>query len=87
MFLFCRIGRARACFRCTEDAAVKIQSVFRGHKVRTDMKQGDPATTADSAAAAAASASKDGAGAGAGSSEPTRQELEAEFREDDKGTE
>lgn len=84
-----------------EDAAVKIQAVFRGHKVRTDMKQGDGTdadgitTTKNGAAASAAagsagSSSSGGAAGGAGAASnsagaPSKQELEAEFREDDKG--
>lgn len=59
----------------TENAATKIQAVFRGHKVRASMKQGD---------SSAASETTDSAQANAGS-DPSKEELEAEFREDDKG--
>lgn len=74
----------------TEDAAVKIQAVFRGHKVRATMKQGDssaaPAANNKEAASKPAEEvpSKNGETIEA---EPTKEELEAEFREDDKGNE
>lgn len=80
---------------CAEDAAVKIQAVFRGHKVRTDMKQGDGTDTTDgtmtttknggTAAAGSAAGSSSTATAASNNSAPSKQELEAEFREDDKG--
>lgn len=68
--------------RCVnvEQAATKIQAVFRGHKVRASMKQGDSSaksnnTTTGTTATATSNASND----------PTQEELKAEFREDDKG--
>lgn len=59
----------------TENAATKIQAVFRGHKVRASMKQGDSLAASETADAAQANAGSD----------PSKEELEAEFREDDKG--
>ncbi|KAG5897432.1 hypothetical protein JTB14_032121 [Gonioctena quinquepunctata] len=52
-----------------DQAAVKIQAVFRGHQSRKSMKQ--PANKVEAATAAS-------------SEEPTREQLENEFREDDK---
>lgn len=67
----------------TENAAVKIQAVFRGHKVRATMKQGDSA--ADAASKKAEPTSVAAANNGQTTDEPSKEELEAEFREDDKG--
>lgn len=66
---------------CVEQAATKIQAVFRGHKVRASMKQGDSSANSNNtmtppSATATSDASND---------EPTQDELRAEFREDDKG--
>lgn len=63
-----------------EEAAVKIQAVFRGHKVRASMKQGD--SSSDNAKEVAKVPSTNNADT---TDEPTKEELEAEFREDDKG--
>lgn len=61
----------------TDKAAIKIQSVFRGHKVRANMKQSDSSTKeADKPENAASSGTNQ---------EPSKEDLEAEFREDDKG--
>lgn len=57
-----------------EAAATKIQAVFRGHKVRANMEQGDSLVASEPKDASSPNASN-----------PTREELEAEFREDDKG--
>uniref|UniRef100_A0A1B0CWG6 Uncharacterized protein n=1 Tax=Lutzomyia longipalpis TaxID=7200 RepID=A0A1B0CWG6_LUTLO len=54
-----------------KEAATKIQAVFRGHKVRAAMKQGD--TT-----------SVNGAQDDSKNAEPTKQELEAEFDPNDR---
>lgn len=62
---------------------MKIQAVFRGHKVRATMKQGDSASASaanKTDAAAVASSNKNGETIG----DPSKEELEAEFREDDK---
>lgn len=64
----------------TEEAAVKIQAVFRGHKVRASMKQGD--SSSNNAKEVAKVPSTNNADI---TDEPTKEELEAEFREDDKG--
>lgn len=58
------------------EAATKIQAVFRGHKVRATMKQGDPNSDSSSKAAGDDSSA---------TKEPTKQELEAEFDPNDKG--
>lgn len=56
-----------------EAAATKIQAAFRGHKVRTKMKQGD------------VNGSKPQQDSGAdGEREPTKEELEAEFDPNDE---
>lgn len=57
-----------------EEAATRIQAVFRGHKVRASMKQGDSSANSNN--------TKTGTTA---EPEPTEEELKAEFREDDKG--
>lgn len=64
-----------------EQAATRIQAVFRGHKVRASMKQGDSSansnnTKSTTSAIAQSNVSND---------DPTQEELKAEFREDDKG--
>ncbi|XP_044729031.1 neuromodulin [Chrysoperla carnea] len=51
------------------EAATKIQAVFRGHRTRKTMKAGDKNATPSNAN---------------DEKEPTREELEAEFRADDK---
>lgn len=58
-----------------EQAATKIQAVFRGHKVRASMKQGDSSAKSETTADTTGNAS----------GEPSKEELQAEFREDDKG--
>lgn len=63
-----------------EEAAVKIQAVFRGHKVRASMKQGDSSSNNSKEDAKVPSTNNDDT-----TDEPTKEELEAEFREDDKG--
>lgn len=63
-----------------EEAAVKIQAVFRGHKVRASMKQGD--SSSDNSKEVAKVPSTNDADT---TDEPTKEELEAEFREDDQG--
>lgn len=72
-----------------EDAAVKIQAVFRGHKVRATMKQGDSSAASATNNAATKDADKVPSTTKNGETidEPTKEELEAEFREDDKGNE
>lgn len=60
-----------------EQAATKIQAVFRGHKVRASMKQGDSSAKSNTSATTASNANNE--------PQPTKEELEAEFREDDKG--
>lgn len=62
-----------------EEAAVKIQAVFRGHKVRATMKQGDSSSNNTKEVAKVPSTNADT------TDEPTKEELEAEFREDDEG--
>lgn len=57
------------CFLFTVEAATKIQAVFRGHKVRANMKQGDDKTSDNNTT----------------EREPTKEELEAEFDLDDEG--
>lgn len=66
-----------------DEAAKKIQAVFRGHKVRASMKKGDTSSSANAKTTAPSAASN--AAAAAAELEQTREELEAEFREDDKG--
>lgn len=61
----------------TDKAATKIQAVYRGHKVRASMKQGDSSSSKDKEASSTDNA---------GEKTTTKEELEAEFREDDKGT-
>lgn len=63
-----------------EQAATKIQAVFRGHKVRASMKQGDSSAKSNTSATTASDASNAN-----NEPQPTKEELEAEFREDDKG--
>lgn len=63
-----------------EEAAVKIQAVFRGHKVRASMKQGDSSSNNSKEVAKVPSTNNADT-----TDEPTKEELEAEFREDDKG--
>ncbi len=63
-----------------EEAAVKIQAVFRGHKVRATMKQGDSSSNNSKEDAKVPSTNNADT-----TDEPTKEELEAEFREDDKG--
>lgn len=65
----------------SEEAAVKIQAVFRGHKVRTNMKQGDSSSNKAKQADTPPTATSNSQTIG----DPTKEELEAEFREDDKG--
>lgn len=55
--------------RDLDDAAIKIQAAYRGHKSRKSMKQGDKPSAA---------AEKD-------EHVPTKEELEAEFKADDPG--
>ncbi|KAG4072708.1 hypothetical protein HA402_001820 [Bradysia odoriphaga] len=62
-----------------EEAAVKIQAVFRGHKVRATMKQGDSSSNNSKEVAQVPSTNNADT-----TDEPTKEELEAEFREDDK---
>lgn len=62
----------------TEQAATKIQAVFRGHKVRASMKQGDSSANSNNTKSATSATSD-------ASNDPTQEELKAEFREDDKG--
>lgn len=59
----------------TDKAATKIQAVYRGHKVRVSMKRGDTSSKQEAAKPQAAAVEND----------PTKEELEAEFKEDDKG--
>ena len=59
----------------TDKAATKIQAVYRGHKVRVSMKRGDSSSKQE-AEKSQATAVENG---------PTKEELEAEFKEDDKG--
>lgn len=61
-----------------EQAATKIQAVFRGHKVRASMKQGDSSANSNNSGTTATATSN-------ASQEQTQEELKAEFREDDKG--
>lgn len=63
-----------------EEAAVKIQAVFRGHKVRASMKQGDSSSNNSKGVAEVPSTNNADT-----TDDPTKEELEAEFREDDKG--
>lgn len=60
----------------TEQAATKIQAVFRGHKVRASMKQGDSSANSNNTKTETTAINEP---------EPTEEELKAEFREDDKG--
>lgn len=53
----------------TVEAATKIQAVFRGHKVRANMKQGDDKSSDNNTT----------------EKEPTKEELEAEFDLEDEG--
>lgn len=57
------------------EAAVKIQSVFRGHKSRAKMKQDETTTSTSASATQNATNEQD----------PTKEELEAEFDPNDKG--
>lgn len=68
-------------FIAESEAATKIQAVYRGHKVRASMKQGDT-SSAKSKETNASSSSSAPQNADA---KAARKELEAEFREDDKG--
>lgn len=65
-----------------EEAAVKIQAVFRGHKVRASMKQGDSSSNNSKEVAKVPSTNNADT---TDEHEPTKEELEAEFREDDEG--
>lgn len=56
-------------FPCAVEAATKIQAVFRGHKVRANMKQGDDKSNDNNTT----------------EREPTKEELEAEFDLEDEG--
>lgn len=60
--------------RQSDKAATKIQAVYRGHKVRVSMKRGDTSSKQEAAKPQAAAVEND----------PTKEELEAEFKEDDK---
>lgn len=63
----------------TEQAATRIQAVFRGHKVRASMKQGDSSANSNNTKSATSATSD------ASNEQPSQEELKAEFREDDKG--
>lgn len=62
----------------TEQAATRIQAVFRGHKVRASMKQGDSSANSNNTKTETTAINDAGP-------DPTEEELKAEFREDDKG--
>lgn len=66
-------------FIAESEAATKIQAVFRGHKVRASMKQGDTSSAKSKETSSASSANKNADDPAA------REALQAEFREDDKG--
>lgn len=63
-----------------DKAATRIQAVYRGHKVRASMKQGDSSANSNNTKSATSATVTSDA-----SNEPTQEELKAEFREDDKG--
>lgn len=63
-----------------EQAATRIQAVFRGHKVRASMKQGDSSANSNNTKSATSATATN-----VSNDEPTQEELKAEFREDDKG--
>ena len=75
------ITTTQSIFRrtCTEEAATRIQAVFRGHKVRASMKQGDSSANSNNTKTGTTTATNDAG------PDPTEEELKAEFREDDKG--
>lgn len=58
---------------------MKIQAVFRGHKVRVSMKQGDSSSNNSKEVTKVPSTNNADT-----TDEPTKEELEAEFREDDE---
>lgn len=63
-----------------DKAATKIQAVYRGHKVRASMKQGD------SSSSKAKEADKPSSNANStADQDQSKEQLAAEFREDDKG--
>lgn len=59
-----------------QEAATKIQAAFRGHQMRQSMKQ--PATKGNETSTAQGHHQED-------PQEPTREQLEEEFRSDDAG--
>lgn len=63
----------------TVEAAKKIQAVFRGHQVRSTMKQGDSNSTSTTMPATSNNT------AITPSNDPSKEELEAEFNPNDKG--
>lgn len=63
------------CYILADKAAIKIQAVYRGHKVRASMKRGDSSSKQEAEKPQAAAVENG----------PTKEELEAEFKEDDKG--
>lgn len=77
-FFFCLFSVAE------DEAAKKIQAVFRGHKVRASMKKGDTSSSVSATAKTTATSAASN-NAAVAESEQTKEELEAEFREDDKG--
>lgn len=71
-------------FSIVGEAATKIQAVYRGHRVRASMKKADSSSKdADQPKSAVVASSE---AADVGDDNPTKEELEAEFREDDKGS-
>lgn len=62
------------------EAATKIQAVYRGHRVRASMKKAD-SSSKDAVEQPKSAASSEAVGDDC----PSKEELEAEFREDDKG--
>ncbi|XP_055318427.1 uncharacterized protein LOC129576779 [Sitodiplosis mosellana] len=62
-----------------DKAATRIQALYRGHKVRASMKQGDSSANSNNTKSATSATAESDA-----SNEPTQEELKAEFREDDK---